>query len=455
MRSYSRLKHANVPMEVKAPIFLSRSHKFAELVVLHAHLRCLHRGVRQTLTALRSSYWISKGRSFVKKLIRPCTVCKRFNVRAYEYPRVADLPEARFDFKYPFSSTGIDHFGPLYCLPVYGNDKSKVYKAWIVLFTCAYTRAISLEVVNDSSATVFINCFTRFIARRGCPNKIITDKGGAYTADETQKFMASRFVKSQFTLDSAPWQGGLWERIIACVKRCIKKVIGVKTVSYVELQTVVAEVEQIMNNRPIGADFEDDREDIITPNHLINGRRLETFSKSASTEINVEKIDFSGIKVVKRKRYIDSILDNFWARWCKEYLDILRENQRHESARHSAVPNVNDIVIVYDEKMPRQSWRLGKIMAVITSNDGKIRGAGVKMGKTNTLIRRPVNKLYPLITSNDDTINTTPYTVESNKESGSSTTHTVGKRHVDEKKKDERPRRNAAVIGELRRQNKL
>ena len=172
------------------------------------------------------------------------------------------------------------------------------------------------------------------------------------------------------------------------------------------------------------------------------------------------------VLVVKRKRYIDSILDHFWARWCKEYLDILRENQRRESARHSAVPNVNDIVIVYDEKMPRQSWRLGKIMAVITSNDGKIRGAEVKMGKTNTLIRRPVNKLYPLITSNDDTINTTPYTVESKKESGSSTTYTVGKRHVDEKKKDanvmtdnfdsmKRPRRNAAVIGELRRQNKL
>ena len=61
---------------------------------------------------------------------------------------------------------------------------------------------------------------------------------------------------------------------------------------------------------------------------------------------------------------------------------------------------VGDIVIVYDEKLPRHIWRLGKIEALIPGGDGCVRGAVVKMGKTGATIKRPVNKLFPLVTAN-------------------------------------------------------
>ena len=51
---------------------LSRNNNLAELLVLYYHLKVLHRGVKQTLTELRSKYWITSGRSFVKKIINPC-----------------------------------------------------------------------------------------------------------------------------------------------------------------------------------------------------------------------------------------------------------------------------------------------------------------------------------------------------------------------------------------------
>ena len=273
IRTYSRLKNAKVPFDSKAPIFLNKKHKLAELIVYYSHCKCLHRGVKQTLAELRSSYWITRGRSYVKKLLRPCVVCRKLNTRPYSYPRVSELPEFRFDDQYAYSCTGADYFGPLYCLSVFNEDKQKSHKAWVVLFTCAYTRSISLEVVNDSTASSFINSFKRFAARRGCPNTVVTDKGSVFTAEETQRYMASKQIDFKFTLDCAPWQGGIWERLIGCVKRCLKKVIGTTTLNYVELQTVMAEVECILNNRPIGADFEDDYEDVITPNHLMFGRR--------------------------------------------------------------------------------------------------------------------------------------------------------------------------------------
>ena len=51
---------------------------------------------------------------------------------------------------------------------------------------------------------------------------------------------------------------------------------------------------------------------------------------------------------------------------------------------------------MHDEKQPRQQWLLGKIVELLPGSDGKIRGAKVKIGRTKNIIRRPVNRLYPI-----------------------------------------------------------
>ena len=146
---------------------------------------------------------------------------------------------------------------------------------------------------------------------------------------------------------------------------------------------------------------------------------------------------------MKRKRFIDTLLDHFWSRWCKEYLNILRENQRRDRGKAlSSIPNVNDVVIVYEEKMPRQLWRLGRIVKLLISNDGQVRGAEVKIGKTNSIIRRPVNKLYPLITA-ENNVDSKPFC---NKLNETGETDETG-----EAKINKRQRRNAAILGDIRR----
>ena len=56
------------------------------------------------------------------------------------------------------------------------ND-DKMYKAWVTLYMCASTRAFLLDLVPQPNPTSFINSFRRMIARRGCPNNIISDNG--------------------------------------------------------------------------------------------------------------------------------------------------------------------------------------------------------------------------------------------------------------------------------------
>ena len=75
IRSYGRMKHANIPDHARAPILLSKEHRLSILLVLYYHLKVMHRGVKQTLNEIRANYWVTKGRSFVKKIILPCIVC--------------------------------------------------------------------------------------------------------------------------------------------------------------------------------------------------------------------------------------------------------------------------------------------------------------------------------------------------------------------------------------------
>ena len=60
------------------------------------------------------------------------------------------------------------------------------------------------------------------------------------------------------------------------------------------------------------------------------------------------------------------------------------------------MPEVNDLVIIYEEKVPRQQWCVGRIIEILPGRDGHIRGAKVFVGRTKTILERPINKLYPI-----------------------------------------------------------
>ena len=68
LRCRGRLENADVTDNVKYPYLLIKEHRFTELVVIYSHELVLHNGLRETLTQLRSEYWIVKARNFIKKV---------------------------------------------------------------------------------------------------------------------------------------------------------------------------------------------------------------------------------------------------------------------------------------------------------------------------------------------------------------------------------------------------
>ena len=82
-------------------------------------------------------------------------------------------------------------------------------------------------------------------------------------------FISSKYIQWKFNTEAAPWTGGLFERLIKSVKRCLKKVLLNARLNYEELLTVLKEIESIVNNRPLIYLYDDVNQDILTPNKLL------------------------------------------------------------------------------------------------------------------------------------------------------------------------------------------
>ena len=51
-------------------------------------------------------------------------------------------------------------------------------------------------------------------------------------------------------------------------------------------------------------------------------------------------------------------------------------------------------MLVFYEKVPKHFWRIAIVTRVLPSRDSEIRGAIVRITKTNTILKDPVNKLF-------------------------------------------------------------
>ena len=82
-----------------------------------------------------------------------------------------------------------------------------------------------------------------------------------------------------------------------------------------------------------------------------------------------------------------------------EYVPLLQERQRWHVRRRDLKPG--DVVMILDEKLPRGTWPLGRVVEVVKSCDNSVRS--VKLMTENGLFHRPVNKLCVLLESDLET----------------------------------------------------
>ena len=400
LRCKGRLCNSDLGVEASKPVIIPRHHKLTDLIVLDCHRKVHHSGVRATLAELRSRFWVPKGRQVVKGLLGKCVACKKQEGRAYKAPQVADLPGFRVKQAEPFSKVGIDFAGPLYFKKGAGNME----KAYVALFSCCVTRALHLDLVRDLKAPTFRRCLRRFAARRGSPSLVVSDNGKTFKATEkavkelynhpeVRAYLEANRMNWRFNLERAPWWGGFFERMVGCVKRCLKKTLGTARLSYDEMLTALIEVESTLNNRPLTYNYEEPEEEPLTPSHLIYGRRINTMPDEVVESADDRQIDHNA-----RFRYLSVKLAHFWNRWRREYLADLREYHNNKSGSGGRSVEIGDVVIVSEEESRRNKWKMGVVESLVRGRDDVVRGAVVRVAKGGKTVRlsRPVQKLHPI-----------------------------------------------------------
>ncbi|XP_061719987.1 uncharacterized protein LOC133527113 [Cydia pomonella] len=147
-------------------------------------------------------------------------------------------------------------------------------------------RAVHVEITESLTTDSTIMGLRRMIARRGAPTVIYCDNGtNLKGADlELKRSIAEldsdvlrhdglvRGIEWKFIPPGAPEMGGAWERMVRTVKSSLRAVLKERAPRPETLSTLMAEVEALVNSRPITyVSTDPNYPEALTPNHFLIG----------------------------------------------------------------------------------------------------------------------------------------------------------------------------------------
>lgn len=393
MRSRSRIGDAPyTSFDTRRPIILPKENRITEMILQSYHEKYGHQYPSTVMNEVKQRFSIPRLRVKLRSIRNACQVCKNSDAKP-QMPEEAELPAARLtSFTRPFTFIGIDYFGPT--LVVVGRRHEK---RWCMLITCLTTRGLHLEVVHTLSTNSCILGLRRFISRRGTPKEIYTDNGTNFRGSKRElreiwdhidkNKVAESFISSdtewKFIPPASPHMGGAWERMVRSVKTSLKSSLpSLRIPSDELLLTMLAEVEDIINSRPLTyVALGNEDEEALTPNHFILG------SSSGMKQLG----EFNDECEVLRQNWhkAQQFANTFWRRWMKEYLPTLCRRTKWISS-NAKEPLIGDIVIIVGEEK-RNDWPKGKILDVHRGRDKKVRSVTVQL--STGIYVRPVSKI--------------------------------------------------------------
>ena len=123
----------------------------------------------------------------------------------------------------------------------------------------------------------------------------------------------------------ATWCGRFWEGLVALTRKAMRKTLGRISITIMELQTHVVEIEAALKDRPlqhVSIDICD--EETLTHSHLIFGRVTSLpFDWGIPSDDVIEPSYGDGINIRRRVKLHAQLLQRFWNRWRNEYLTSL------------------------------------------------------------------------------------------------------------------------------------
>ena len=172
------------------------------------------------------------------------------------------------------------------------------------------------------------------------------------------------------------------------------------------LRTLMVEAEAIVNSRPLTIDDSSAPDSLkaLTPSQLLTMKSKHVLPPPGS---------FQRADVYSRRQWrrVQHLANEFWEQWRRSYLQSLQTRQKWTSSHRNL--QVDDVVILQDDDVPRNRWPLARVSEVYPDENGHVRKVRVavanpsidpqgKHKKSLTLFDRPVHKLVLLMQNNED-----------------------------------------------------
>lgn len=315
---------------------------------------------------------------------------------------MASLPRDRVVQDRPFSKVGIDYCGP-FSIKQSTIRRSLVSKGYVCIFVCFVTKCIHLEIVSDLTTECFLAALKRFTYRRGLAQSISCDNASTFkgannklselfTLCQSQAHQAAvidycniRKIDFKFIPSYSPTWGGLWEAAVKSAKYHFKRIIGNLILTYEQFNTIIIQVEGILNSRPI-TPFTSDVSDFtfLTPAHFLINQPITALPEPEITSNNVSCLSFW--------KKCTKIRQDFWHVWHKAYLSQLQSRPKWYNVK----PNIKEgmLVLLVGENVSPLQWPVARVTQVHLE-DNFVRAVEIKT-KNGFLQTRAINKIAVL-----------------------------------------------------------
>ena len=246
--------------KLKHPILLPKNGHITSVIIDFYHIRVGHGGRGMTINDIRSNdFWVINCTAAVKSMISKCLDCRKLRGKTYQQ-KMSDLPEKQLIEEPPFSYCGLDMFGPFMV-----KECRKIFKLYSAMFICLCSRAIQIETTNSMTADSFILALKRLISRKGNIRIIRSDNSSnlelkkAFSEIEKKKVndflieIGGEWSIWEHNPPTASNMGGVWKRQIGSARSILAALLKQQGESLNDqsLRTLLVEVEEIINSRPI------------------------------------------------------------------------------------------------------------------------------------------------------------------------------------------------------------
>ena len=183
------------------------------------------------------------------------------------------------------------------------------------------------------TAEQFLSALRRFIARRGKPDQIIPHFKATKNAVDmawdrvvndpsVHSYLSDLRIKWSFIVELSPWMGGFYKRLVGITKMSLRKSIGRVSLTSSQLQTILTEVEAIINTRPLAYVDNHLENQIITPAHFLSINiktgtpvlTVKSENEKTDSTYHVEELN-TAEKLLESWKKRQRHLEQFWQLW--------------------------------------------------------------------------------------------------------------------------------------------